>query len=62
MHTPSSPTAKHRVAESSFLPPAVNDAFKVLFACQGYGWDLGKGVHVPQERRSLERGAFLKAM
>jgi hypothetical protein len=60
-HTPSSPTAKHRASKPTFLPPAVNDAFEVLFACRGYGWDFGRGVHVPQEYRPLERGAFLKA-
>lgn len=58
---PSSPTAKHRASNPSLLPPAVNDAFEVFFACRGYGWDFGQGVHVPQEYRPLERGAFLKA-
>ncbi|KAF9649424.1 hypothetical protein BDM02DRAFT_3113833 [Thelephora ganbajun] len=60
-HTPSSPTAKHRAANPSFLPPAVNDAFEVLFAFRGLGWDFGQGAHVPKEDRPLERGAFLKA-
>lgn len=60
-HTPSSPTEKHRASKSSFLPPAVSDAFEVLFACRGYGWDFGKGVHLPKEYRPLERGPFLKA-
>ena len=59
--TPSSPTAKHQASKSSVLPPAVNDAFEVLFALRGYGWDFGRGVHVPQEYRPLERGAFLMA-
>lgn len=60
-HAPSSPTAKHRASKPSFLPPAVSDAFEVLFACRGYGWDFGRGVHVPHEYRPLERGPFLKA-
>jgi hypothetical protein len=59
--TPSSPTAKHRASTSSFLPPAVGDAFEVLFASRGYGWDFGQGVHVPPEFRPLERGPFLTA-
>lgn len=58
---PSSPTAKHRASNPSFFPPAVNDAFEVLLATRGYGWDFGQGVHVPQEHRPLERSAFLKA-
>ena len=60
-HTPSSPTTKHRTPDPSFLPPAVNDAFELLFAFRGVGWDFGQGVHVPQEYRPLERGAFLEA-
>ena len=58
---PSSPTTKHRASNPSSLPPAVNDAFELLFAFRGFGWDFGQGVHVPQEHRPLERDAFLKA-
>jgi hypothetical protein len=60
-HTPSSPTTKHRASNPTVYPPAVNDAFELLFACRGYGWDFGQGVHVPQEFRPLERSAFLRA-
>ena len=60
-HPPSSPTAKHRASNPTFLPPAVSDAFEVLFVCRGYGWDFGQGVHAPQEYRPLERSAFMKA-
>lgn len=59
--TPSSPTSKHRASNTSFFSPAVGDAFEVLCACRGYGWDFGEGVHLPLEYRPLERGAFLKA-
>ena len=60
-HPPSSPTTKHRESNPSSLSPAVSDAFELLFAFRGIGWDYGQGVHVPQEDRPLERGAFLKA-
>ena len=60
-HPPSSPTTKHRASNPSSLPPAVNDAFELLLAFRGFGWDFGQGVHVPQEHRPLERGAFLRA-
>lgn len=58
---PSSPASKHRASNPSFLPPAVSDAFELLCAFRGLGWDFGQGLHVPQERRPLEREAFLKA-
>ncbi|KAF9781677.1 hypothetical protein BJ322DRAFT_1213017 [Thelephora terrestris] len=57
----SSPTAKHGVPNLIFFPPAVSDAFEVLFACRGYGWDFEQGVHKPQEYRPLERHAFVNA-
>lgn len=60
-HAPSSPTTKHRASNPSYLPPAINDALELLFAYRGFGWDFGQGVHVPQERRPLERGPFLIA-
>ena len=58
---PSSPTAKHRASNPSFLPPAVNDSCEVFFTVRGLGWDFGQGAYVPPEYRPLERGAFLKA-
>ena len=58
---PSSPTTKHRASNPPFLSPAVSDAFELLFAFRGIGWDFGQGVHIPHEHRPLERGAFLKA-
>lgn len=39
----------------------MSDALELLFAFRGLGWDFGQGMHLPQERRPLEREAFLKA-
>ncbi|KIK73940.1 hypothetical protein PAXRUDRAFT_177083 [Paxillus rubicundulus Ve08.2h10] len=43
------------------LPPWLYDALEVIFATRGLGWQFGVGIHVPIERRSLERYAFLRA-
>lgn len=37
------------------------DASEIIFTMRGIGWDFGKGVYVPKESRSLERGPFLRA-
>ncbi|KAK7691631.1 hypothetical protein QCA50_005030 [Cerrena zonata] len=37
------------------------DTLEAELTMRGYGWNFGKNVHVPKERRPLERSAFLRA-
>ncbi|KAF9242514.1 hypothetical protein BU15DRAFT_43748, partial [Melanogaster broomeanus] len=43
------------------LPPWLYDTLEVMLAARGLGWQFGVGVHVPKERRPLERHAFIRA-
>lgn len=47
--------------KSSFLPTWLSDTLEAELTMRGYGWNFGKDVHVPVERRPLERKAFLWA-
>ncbi|KAH9929800.1 uncharacterized protein B0H18DRAFT_996321 [Fomitopsis serialis] len=47
--------------EGRILPQWFRDASDIIFTMRGIGWDFGKGVYVPKESRSLERGPFLRA-
>ncbi|KAH9837385.1 uncharacterized protein C8Q71DRAFT_599402 [Rhodofomes roseus] len=44
----------------SVFPQWFRDASELIFTMRGIGWDFGKGLYVPKESRSLERGPFLR--
>lgn len=46
---------------ASTIPAWLYDALEVIFSQRGLSWAFGIGVHVPHERRSLERNSFLSA-
>ncbi|KAI5121341.1 hypothetical protein M0805_000649 [Coniferiporia weirii] len=46
---------------SSFLPLGLQDGFELAFAFRGVGWDFGKYVYIPPERKPLARRPFLIA-
>ncbi|KAF9221666.1 hypothetical protein BS17DRAFT_803457 [Gyrodon lividus] len=48
-------------SKPGLLPPWLYDALEVTLTTRGLGWQFGVGVHVPNERRPLERYAFLRA-
>ena len=48
-------------SHTALFPPWFRDASEIIFTMRGIGWDFGKGLYVPKESRSLERGAFLRA-
>ena len=52
---------KQKTVKSKFLPKWLSDTLEAEFTMRGYGWNFGKKVHVPVERRPLERNAFLWA-
>jgi len=43
------------------IPSCVYDPLEIVFTLRGIGWDFGRDVYIPQETRSLERGAFLRS-
>lgn len=45
----------------SLLPRWLVDAVELLCTMRGYGWDFGVGVHVPKEKRPIDRSGFLIA-
>ncbi|EPT03396.1 hypothetical protein FOMPIDRAFT_87825 [Fomitopsis schrenkii] len=45
---------------TAIFPQWFRDASDIIFAMRGIGWDFGKGLYVPKESRSLERGPFLR--
>lgn len=55
----------HRVEKPSVwqerLPAWLYDPLELLLESRGIGWQFGTGLHVPEERRPLERSAFLFA-
>lgn len=46
---------------SNFLPLWIQDGLELICAARGIGWDWGKGVYVPPERKPLSRRPFLLA-
>lgn len=46
---------------SSFIPKGLQDALELFFAFRGIGWDWGKDVYIPAERRPLSRRPFILA-
>lgn len=44
---------------SSFFPLWFEDAMEMLCAFRGIGWDFGKAVFIPAEKKPLYRNAFL---
>jgi len=44
---------------TSILPSGLADALEVQFTFRGIGWNYGRGVHIPPEYRTLDRGPFL---
>ncbi|KAI0308460.1 hypothetical protein OF83DRAFT_247463, partial [Amylostereum chailletii] len=46
---------------ASFLPTWLEDAFEIMFALRGLGWDFGRDVPVPPPTRPQQRGPFLRA-
>lgn len=51
---------RHRLG-ASFLPLWLQDGFELVFTFRGVGWDFGRGVRMPPERRPLDRKPFLLA-
>lgn len=45
---------------TAIFPQWFRDASDIIFTMRGIGWDFGKGLYVPKESRSLERGPFLR--
>jgi hypothetical protein len=48
------------VKKTSGLLKGISDAFEVIGACRGIGWDYGESLYVPPQTRPLERKAFIK--
>ncbi len=45
----------------SIFPTWLVDVVEVCSALRGFGWDIGRGVHVPTDPRPLDRELFIKA-
>jgi len=50
-----------KIHQQSFLPLCLRDALELGLPLRGIGWDYGRGLFVPQNKRPLQRGPFLKA-